>query len=69
MGIDALTSTALFQMERGASKINGVETPSDIGVAMLSKQLDASAASGVNLIRAMERSVNPDIGGNVDFYA
>ena len=54
MGIDALTSTALFQMERGSSKINGVETPSDIGVAMLSKQLDASAASGVNLIRAME---------------
>ena len=69
MEIGALASSALYHMEQNSSKINGFDTPSDIGVAMLDKQLDASEASGASLIRAMELSVNPGIGGNVDFYA
>lgn len=69
MEIGALASTALYQMEQGSVKVNGYERPTDVGVAMLDKQLEQSEASGQNLIRAMELSVNPSVGGNVDFYA
>lgn len=69
MEIGALASTALYQMEQGSVKVNGYDTPTDVGVAMLSKQLDLTEANGASLIRAMELSVNPGIGGNVDFYA
>ena len=50
-------------------KVNGYSQPTDVGVAMLSKQLALSEASGQGLIRAMELSVNPGIGGNIDYYA
>ena len=69
MEIGALASTALYQMEQGSVKVNGYDKPSDVGVAMLSKQLAVSEASGQSLIRAMELSVNPNVGGNVDYYA
>lgn len=68
MEIGALASTALYQMEQGSVKVNGYDTPTDAGVAMLSKQLDLTEAAGAGLIRAMELSVNPSIGGNVDLY-
>ena len=69
MEIGALASTALYQMQQGSVKVNGYSQPTDVGVAMLSKQLALSEASGQSLIRAMELSVNPGIGGNVDYYA
>lgn len=62
-------STALFQMQQGSIKVNGFETPTDVGVAVLGKQLDAANASAAGLIRAMELSVQPNIGGNIDTYA
>ncbi len=68
MEIGALASTALYQMNQTSTKIGGYDTPSDIGVAMLSKQLDVSQSSGEALIRAMELSVNPAIGSNIDLY-
>ena len=69
MEIGSLASSALYQMEQGSVKVNGYSQPTDVGVAMLSKQLSVSEASGQSLIRAMELSVNPSIGGNVDYYA
>lgn len=69
MEIGSLASTALYQMNQGSVKVNGYSQPTDVGVAMLSKELAASEANGQSLIRAMELSVNPGIGGNVDFYA
>jgi hypothetical protein len=69
MQIGALASSALFQMEQGSVKANGVDTPSDVGVAMLGKELHQSAQSGASLVRAMEQSVNPHVGGNIDTYA
>ena len=69
MEIGALASSALYQMNQGSVKVNGYSQPTDVGVAMLSKQLALSEASGQGLIRAMELSVNPGIGGNVDYYA
>ena len=68
MDIGALASTALYQMNQTSTKVGGYDTPSDIGVAMLSKQLDVSQSSGEALIRAMELSVNPAIGSNIDLY-
>ena len=69
MEIGSLASSALYQMEQGSVKVNGYSQPTDVGVAMLSKQLSVSEASGQSLIRAMELSVNPNVGGNVDYYA
>ena len=69
MEIGALASSALYQMNQGSVKVNGYDTPTDVGVAMLDKELASSEASGQSLIRAMELSVNPNVGGNVDFYA
>ena len=69
MEIGSLASSALYQMEQGSVKVNGYSQPTDVGVAMLSKQLSVSEASGQSLIRAMELSVNPGIGGNIDYYA
>ena len=69
MEIGSLASSALYQMEQGSVKVNGYSQPTDVGVAMLSKELSVSEASGQSLIRAMELSVNPNVGGNVDFYA
>ncbi len=69
MEIGALASTALFHMQQNASSVGGYGKPSDLGVLLLSKQLDLSEASGESLIRAMELSVNPNIGANVDYYA
>ena len=44
----------------------------DVGTAMLSKSLDTSEQMGAQLVKmidrsAMERSVNPAVGGNIDF--
>ena len=69
MEIGALASSALYQMNQGSVKVNGYDTPTDVGVAMLGKELAGSEANGQSLIHAMELSVNPNIGGNVDFYA
>lgn len=69
MQIDSLASSALYQMNQTSGKVNGVDTPTATGVAMLSKQLDATKTSGAQMVQAMEQSVNPSVGGNVDFYA
>lgn len=38
----------------------------DIGVIMLSKQLDTVESMGDSMIKLMEQSVTPHLGGNVD---
>ena len=61
MEIDVLTSTAL-------SALNASSIGSDIGVAILAKQLDASESMGDKLVRTTELSVNPYVGSNFDAY-
>ncbi|MBE5870174.1 MAG: putative motility protein [Lachnospiraceae bacterium] len=51
--------------------LSAIKTNSDVGIAMLSKSLDVSRASGekmVEMINAadMERSVHPNLGGSID---
>lgn len=45
----------------------------DVGTAMLAKSFDQAAQTGEAITElvdsaAMERSVNPSIGGNIDLY-
>jgi len=47
---------------------------SDVGTAVLSKAMDANESLGDGIVRmidksAMERSVNPSVGANIDTYA
>lgn len=59
MDVTALNNIALSQISPSTS-------PSDISVAILGKQLDVTQELGDTMIQAMERSVNPHIGGNID---
>ena len=60
MDIAALNNTAL------SASSASTPTSEAIGVAMLSNQLDVSQSMSDSLIRAMELSVNPAVGGNFD---
>ena len=69
MKIGGLASSALYQMQAGSVKIDGVDTPSATGFKRLAKELDASQRQGADLIKAMEQSVNPNLGSHIDTYA
>ena len=64
MGIGGInTNVALSAVKQG--------TMGDIGTIMLSKALDQQSDEGAGIIKmldsaAMERSVNPAVGGNID---
>lgn len=59
MDIGNLSTIALNQITPSTS-------PSDLSVALLGKQLDMSQKLGSEMVKAMEQSVNPHIGGNID---
>lgn len=61
MGIDSLTSIALSALDMPSAS-------TDIGIAVLGKQLDLSETMGDSMVRAMELSVNPNVGSNIDIY-
>lgn len=49
------------------------KTQSQVGIAMLDKAMDTNQALGEGLVEmidaaAMERSVNPDVGANIDMW-
>ena len=51
------------------SAINATEPSSlmeSVGVKMLDKSLDASVSMNYSMIRMMENSVTPYLGGNID---
>lgn len=50
------------------SQLNQPSTSQDIGVLMLSKQLDTTETLSAEMIKAMEQSVTPAVGGNIDLY-
>lgn len=64
MQVNSMAEIALAQMPSTPTAV-----PSDISVAMLSKQLDLSQEMGADMIKAMEHSVTPNLGGNIDVYA
>lgn len=62
MEIGNLLDTALYPL-------SSAQTSQDVGVLMLSKQLDTTRSMGASMIQAMELSVNPSVGGNFNTYA
>lgn len=61
MDVGALSTIALNQLTPETS-------PTDIGVAILGKQLDISQALGSEMVKTMEQSVTPHLGGNIDVF-
>ncbi|MBO4618197.1 Putative motility protein [Lachnospiraceae bacterium YSD2013] len=54
--------------------ISQINTKTEVGTAVLSKAMDTNEAIGEGIVKMidkaeMERSVNPAVGSNVDFYA
>ncbi|MDE6926574.1 MAG: YjfB family protein [Acetatifactor sp.] len=54
-----------------AMNLSTVSTMSKVSTAVLSKALDTNEALGEGLVQmldaaAMERSINPEVGGNID---
>ena len=50
-----------------------IDTTSRVGVAMLSKNIDTMEQAGEGIVKMidaadMERSLNPNIGNNIDTY-
>lgn len=39
-----------------------------VGTEVLSQSLDMTAVMGASMIQMMERSVTPQLGGNIDVY-
>ena len=55
---------ASLSMAMSTSKVN-----SDVGVAVLGKNLDTLKQSGDGMIKMMESSVTPNLGQNIDYSA
>lgn len=49
-----------------AMNIKQVDTLNQVGTAVLSNAIDQSEAMGQSMIKMMELSVNPEIGGSFD---
>lgn len=61
MEIGSLNSTALSALSKATTPVGQA-----IGLEMLNKQLDVTNQMGSSMIKAMENSVNPSVGGNFD---
>ena len=60
MGINPISANLLNSM---ASNVN---VGTKIGSALLSKQLDVQQEAGDEMVKMMEQSVTPAVGGNFD---
>lgn len=49
-----------------STALSMTQVNNDVGTLMLSKQLDTMENMGDSMIKLMEQSVNPHIGGNID---
>ncbi len=49
-----------------STALSMTQVSNDFGAIMLGKQLDTMENMGDSMIKLMEQSVNPHIGGNID---
>ena len=49
-----------------STALSMTQVSNDFGAIMLDKQLDTMENMGDSMIKLMEQSVNPHIGGNID---
>ncbi|SEV82903.1 YjfB family protein [[Clostridium] fimetarium] len=55
---------ASLSMAMGTSNVN-----SDVGIAVLGKNLDTLKQAGDGMLKMMESSVTPNLGQNIDYSA
>ena len=63
----SLASSIVSSYHIGSSA-SPVTLQEDIGVAMLSKAMDMNELLGTQMVQTLERSVSPQLGGNIDAY-
>lgn len=49
-----------------STALSSIKAQNDIGTIMLSKQLDYMGEMGDSMVKALEQSVSPNLGGNID---
>ena len=62
-----LTNLSIESIPALASTMAQTDVLESVGTAMLGNAIDSSAANLSELTKAMELSVNPDIGANIDY--
>ncbi len=50
------------------TSVSGVSLQEYVGVAMLDKTMELNEQLNASMIQALERSVTPHLGGNIDLY-
>ena len=50
------------------TSVSGVSLQEYVGVAMLDKTMELNQQLNASMIQALERSVTPHLGGNIDLY-
>lgn len=63
MNINELNTISLNALNAATST-----TGQALGLAVLDKQLEVTDALNTEMIKAMEHSVNPSVGSNIDVY-
>lgn len=49
-----------------STALSAAKTGNEVGMKLLSKALDTQETMGASMIKMMENSVNPSVGGNFD---
>ncbi len=60
MGINPISANLLNSLS------SNMNVGTKLGTALLSKQLDVQEEQGKEMVKMMEQSVNPAVGGNID---
>ena len=50
------------------TSVSGVSLQEYVGVAMLDKTMELNEQLNASMIQALERSLTPHLGGNIDLY-
>lgn len=51
-----------------SSSVSSASLAYAVGTELLSQSLDMTQVMGASMIQMMERSVTPELGGNIDVY-
>lgn len=64
--IDMALST--ISAYNASSSVSSASLAYAVGTEILSQSLDMTQVMGASMIQMMERSVTPELGGNIDVY-
>jgi len=53
-------------IDSALSAVQASAVPSAVSIAMLDNSMEQSETMGASMVKMMEHSVNPHIGGNID---